>query len=232
MKKLTLTNYKKIFITGLLFSICVSAQAFMVDFDVSGTNATGIRNLDIGGTFYDVTVVESLASTVAPCPGDGGTYPCDLYAANPASGVGNVAGATVAAAQIALALNEDVSIGGSGNPVALSVGPAGLDQLEVLVPWQFDVSACNGDVGGTTGTCAQQAVALSGAGSWGALGIVTQKSRVRLTLIMRDSLRPPRSFQSRSGCSDPLSGCSAGSGNAPEKWPPPRKRPGCQIGSE
>jgi hypothetical protein len=175
MKKLTLTNYKKIFITGLLFSICVSAQAFMVDFDVSGTNATGIRNLEIDETFYDVTFVESLASTVAACPGDSGTYPCDLYAANPASGVGNVAGATAAAAQIALALNEDVSIGGDGSPVAESVGPVGLGQLEVLVPWQFDVTACNGGVGGTTGTCAQQAVALEGAGSWGALGIATQE---------------------------------------------------------
>jgi hypothetical protein len=182
MKKMTLTNYKKIFVTGLLFSICVSAQAFMVDFDVSGTNATGIRNLDIGGTFYDVTFVNWDADAAVLCPGNGGsTTPCDLYAANPPGDVGDQAGATAAATQIALALNEDTSIGGSGNPIALSVG---MGQLEVLVPWQFDVTACNGGVGGTQGTCAQNAIQgfPFGAGTWGISGIGDQEIQSTLTV--------------------------------------------------
>jgi hypothetical protein len=175
MNKFKMTDFPKIAIASLLLMISMSAQAFQVVLDGTGTNATSILNLDIGGTFYDVTFEESLASAAAPCPGDGGTYPCDLYAANPASDPGNQTGATAAATQIALALNEDISISGSGSPLAQTLGPAGLPQSEVLVPWHFDVNACNGGVGGTQGTCAQQAIAIAGAGSWGALGIGTQE---------------------------------------------------------
>jgi hypothetical protein len=88
-------------------------------------------------------------------------------------------GATAAATQIALALNEDVSIGGSGSPVVLTVGTG---QLEVLVPWQFDVNACNGGIGGTQGTCAQNAIPPFGAGSWGVLGIGLQEIQSTITV--------------------------------------------------
>lgn len=180
MNNIKIINFKKIAIAGLLFLICGFAQAFQVILDGSGTNATGILNLDIGGTFYDVTFESSPADTAVLCPGNGGsTYPCDLYAANPPGDAGNETGATAAVTQIALALNDDVSIGGDGNPVVLSVGSG---QLEVLVPWRFDVNACNGGTGGTQGTCAQNAIPPFGAGSWGALGIGLQEVQSTLTV--------------------------------------------------
>ncbi len=169
-------NTHKIVMICLALFLGANAQAFRVNLDADN-NATSISNLDIGGTFYDVFFEESAAGTAVLCPGNGGsTYPCDLYAANPATDPGDQAGATAAAAQIALALNDDTSIGGLGNPVAVSVGPTGDGGLEVLVPWHFDAgNACNGGVGGATGTCAQQAIPPFGAGSWGVLGIGLQE---------------------------------------------------------
>jgi hypothetical protein len=185
MKKFKLINLIKTFATCLFLLTCVSAQAFQVVLDGSGTNATQILNLEIDGTFYDVTWVNADADITGAeiCPGGvPGTTPCDLYIdINDPHDVGDQAGATAAATQIALALNEDVSIGGSGSPVVLTVGTG---QLEVLVPWRFDVAACNGDIGGTQGTCAQNAIPGPpfGAGTWGILGIGDQEIQSTLTV--------------------------------------------------
>jgi hypothetical protein len=148
-------NFKKSLIICLLLVCCASAQAFQVVLDGSGTNALHIKNLDIDGTIYDVSFVDSLpnAGTVRICPNDD---PCDVFA-------GDQFGADNARDIISLALNEDVSIGGSRNPVVLTVGTSAEDS--VLVPWLFDQSSCF-DAGGISGTCASRGVKDSGAGTW------------------------------------------------------------------
>jgi hypothetical protein len=145
---------KNILILGALLFTCASAQAFQVVLDGSGTNALHIKNLDIGGTIYDVSFVDSLPNvgTVRTCP----NYPCDPFD-------GDQAGANNARDIIALALNENVGIGGSGSPVVLTVGPSLEDSI--LVPWLFDANSCF-NAGGVSGTCASRGVKDSGAGTW------------------------------------------------------------------
>jgi hypothetical protein len=147
-------NFKRFLILCLLLVSCASAQAFQVVLDGSGTSALHIKNLDIDGTIYDVSFVDSLpnAGTVRTCP----NYPCDVFA-------DDQFGADNARDIISLALNEDVSIGGSGKPVVLTVGTSAEDS--VLVPWLFDQSSCF-DAGGIRGTCASRGVKDSGAGTW------------------------------------------------------------------
>ena len=79
----------------------LAAHAFTVDLD--GTNATGIRNLDIGGTFYDVTFEFAQANT-APIA-CGSAVPCDAFFV---SDDGSAAQAAVTA--INAALNPTVAI--------------------------------------------------------------------------------------------------------------------------
>jgi hypothetical protein len=147
-----MNHLKKFSVFCFLFVICASAQAFQVVLDGSGTNALHIKNLDIGGTVYDVSFVTAVAGTVISCPNN----PCDVFA-------GNQTGAEDAADIIALALNEDVNISGNGSPVVLTAGET--PELSVLVPWLFDQNSCF-DSGGVKGTCASRAAKDSGAGSW------------------------------------------------------------------
>jgi hypothetical protein len=173
MKKFKLKIHL-IIATCSVFLLCTSAQAFVVQYSDPGpnTNAIAIWNLDIGGTAYDITFVESDADTAELCPGASGgsggvpgTTPCDLYSYSPADSVGDTTGADAAAAQIQLALNEDVSIGGSGIPTVTTVGDG---QAQVLVAWQWDDKDCDGGLGGNaTGTCASNVFNVAAAaGAW------------------------------------------------------------------
>ena len=74
MNNIKMINFRKIAIASLLFLISISAQAFIVQYSDPGpnTNAIAIWNLDIGGTAYDITVVESAADTAELCPGASG----------------------------------------------------------------------------------------------------------------------------------------------------------------
>ncbi len=83
-----------------LFFVGLSAHAFTVDLE--GTRATGISDLDIGGTAYDVTfqlVPANTANTVTCAP----AVPCDFF-------FGDRSAAQAAVTAIAAALNPSVAI--------------------------------------------------------------------------------------------------------------------------
>jgi len=71
----------------------------MVDLDSTGTNATGVRDLDIGGTAYDVIFEFVQADTAGPC----GTAPCDVF-------FGDADGAQAAVDAINAALNTTAAV--------------------------------------------------------------------------------------------------------------------------
>lgn len=101
-------NLRTAFIPTLALLLAgVSAQAFTVDLD--GTNATGVRDLDIGGTAYDV-VFDFASADTAPVA-CGAAMPCDVF-------FGDQTAAVDAVAAINHALNNAISV----NVPAQSVG--------------------------------------------------------------------------------------------------------------
>jgi hypothetical protein len=95
-----MNNLTRIILLGIvLLSASSAAQAFTT-VDLDGTNATGINDLDIGGTAYDV-VFEFTAINTSDLPpvGCGSSVPCDAF-------FGNESGAAAAVTAINLALNS------------------------------------------------------------------------------------------------------------------------------
>lgn len=95
-----MNNLTRIILLGIvLLSASSTAQAFTT-VDLDGTNATGINNLDIGGTAYDV-VFEFTAINISDLPpvGCGSSVPCDAF-------FGNESDAAAAMTAINLALNS------------------------------------------------------------------------------------------------------------------------------
>jgi hypothetical protein len=140
---------KRIIITGFLFFICVSVHAFSVILDPGdGTNALGIIGLEIdpgSGELWDITFE-------ADNDHDGLPVDCRdvfVYSACPTL-FQNEPGAISAVNQIELALNDDVSIGGNGNPVVLTIGTT--KKTGYHVPTLYDSTDCN-DPGQAKGTC-------------------------------------------------------------------------------
>ena len=104
-------KYKiRIILLGMVLVAAVTpAHAFTVDLD--GTNATGLSDLDIGGTAYDVTF-EFVAANTADGPTCAPSVPCDVF-------FGNQSGAIDAVDAINVALNfvSAVSVGSSVSAV-------------------------------------------------------------------------------------------------------------------
>lgn len=139
---------KRILVAGVLFLTFSSAHAFNVILDGSGTNALGITGLEIApgsGELWDITF-ENVTEH------DGMPPDCGyIFAFDPCpTPLQDQAGAMLAVTQIQLALNEDVSSGGNGNPVALTVGLTVRNGYHV--PTLFESTDCN-DPGQATGTC-------------------------------------------------------------------------------
>jgi hypothetical protein len=112
-------NFRAAFIPTLALLLAGgSAQAFVVDLD--GTNATGIRDLDIGGTAYDV-VFDFASAATAPVA-CGAAMPCDVF-------FGDETAADAAVAAINLALNNAINV----NVPAQSVGST--QKIDFFVPF-------------------------------------------------------------------------------------------------
>jgi hypothetical protein len=125
-------------VSAVLLLFCLSSHAFNVDLDVNdSTKATGIRNLDIQGTAYDVVFQFSAGPHNAPQPGD--TFIDE-------------AGAMAATSAINAALNSLGTIQGVGST----------KDNRFLVPWEFNTNGCGSQ--GDPGTCAWEGRAFGG--SW------------------------------------------------------------------
>lgn len=121
-------KFRTAIISALILVLAsVSAQAFTVDLD--GNNATGINNLDIGGTAYDVTF-EFVQASTANGPTCAPSVPCDIF-------FGNETAADAAANAINAALNSTV---------AVSVGSTSKNSF--FVPW----AAGGGNIDASQGT--------------------------------------------------------------------------------
>ena len=105
----------KIVLLSIVFVAAITpAHAFTVDLD--GTNATGISNLDIGGTAYDVTFEFSVAGGTDddPFPVACGAVPCDVF-------FGSEADAITAVTAINTAFNDNTTVPTTvGSSAALS----------------------------------------------------------------------------------------------------------------
>ena len=124
-----------------LLVFCVSAHAFVVDLDPNDeARATGVRNLDIQGTAYDVIFEFSAGPHNAPQPGD-------IFI--------DEASATAAANAINAALNSVGTI--------QTIGSSRDNRF--LVAWEFDTSGCGSQ--GDPGTCAWEGRLFGG--GWNSL---------------------------------------------------------------
>ena len=160
---------ERILITGLLFSILSSAQAFDIVLDGTGTSATGITGLEIdpgSGELWDVTweFVSDHDGSPADCR--------DIFAYSdpcpPATAFENEAGATVAVNVINQALGTvDVS------PADLTVGESGSAVSDVYyVPYLYNHSNC-APPGPDNGTCVIKGDGFDGL--WGMLPAISNE---------------------------------------------------------
>jgi hypothetical protein len=109
---------KKFLAAGLLYFVTTTVYAFEVQ--LSGADATGILDLDIGDTFYDVMF--NFVSGPHTSPGT-----TDIFA----SPVANESGAATAVAEIVAALNTSI---------AITVGNGG---QSFIVPYLYNDATCN-----------------------------------------------------------------------------------------
>jgi hypothetical protein len=115
------------FVGIILLLIGVSSHAFVVDLNPDDdTHATGIRNLDIQGTAYDVIFSHSTGPHNEPQSGD-------IFI--------DEAAATAAALAINAALNSVSAIQAVGTS----------EDRRFLVPWEFNTNGCGSQ--GDPGTC-------------------------------------------------------------------------------
>jgi len=115
------------FVGIILLLICVSSHAFVVDLNPDDdTHATGIRNLDIQGTAYDVIFSHSAGPHNGPQTGD-------IFI--------DEASATAATLAINAALNSVSTIQAVGTS----------EDRRFLVPWEFNTNGCGSQ--GDPGTC-------------------------------------------------------------------------------
>ena len=122
----------------ILLLFCVSSHAFVIDLDTNDdTNVTGIRNLDIQGTAYDVIFEHSTGP-------HNGRQPGDIFI--------DEAAATAATDAINAALNSVGTIQAVGTT----------KDHRFIVPWEFDTNPCGSQ--GSTGTCTREGRLFGG--SW------------------------------------------------------------------
>ena len=132
-----MTRIRTVMMYLVLMLVSTASLAFTVDLD--GTNATGIRGLDIGGTSYDVTF-EFVQADTAGSPACAPSVPCDIF-------FGNEGQADAAVNAINAALNSTVAVTvGSTTKnsffVPWAVGGGNVDASQGTTPaiagaWQF-----------------------------------------------------------------------------------------------
>ena len=111
----------KLVTAGLLFFVSISSHAYQVQ--LTGTSATGILGLDIGGTLYDVVFEYVTGPHTTPDQGD-------IFATNGS----NETGAADAVRAINAALNSSI---------AASIGTGGPPADNFIIPYLFNNATCD-----------------------------------------------------------------------------------------
>ena len=132
---------KKWLIVVLLQMACAS-PSHALQVLLSGTNATGILDLDIDGTLYDVSFDFEIVGTTPD--------PLDAF-------LGDETGAQTAALAIKDALNTTVAI-------TVGTGFSGTGSQSFVVPWSYQDSNCADP--GATGVCGWRGANNFVQGTW------------------------------------------------------------------